>query len=488
MRSTAPPVHALRAARRRMETTFLVALDALLVALGFVLAYYLRYQYQFLRSVRNDEPLSSFLPTIGLLVPITIGLLAFKGLYSLPRNAGWLNQLGIILSSVTTSIAITIVITFLSGPSFYSRLIFGLAWATTIVLLSLGRLGVTRARHRRWEQGKDLDRVLVVGGSGLGHEVMRNLQASPSAGFQLVGYLHEPPQSASAGDEPEAPVDAPLLGALAQLPHVVAQRTVDHVVIALPSWQNRRLPVVVEMCHQLGVPFQVVPDFYEISYDRVTIQELWGVPLISLRENAIRGWNFALKRAIDVGLVLLTLPLWGALSLVIMLLIKLDSPGPVIFRQTRLGRNGRPFVVLKFRTMVSNAEELKAALIAQNERQGAAFKIRNDPRTTRLGRWLRKTSLDELPQFWNVLRGEMSLVGPRPAVPEEVAQYEPWHRRRMEVLPGCTGLWQATGRSDTSFDEMVRLDIYYAEHWSVGMDLRIMLLTIPAVLKGRGAY
>jgi lipopolysaccharide/colanic/teichoic acid biosynthesis glycosyltransferase len=171
-----------------------------------------------------------------------------------------------------------------------------------------------------------------------------------------------------------------------------------------------------------------------------------------------------------------------------MLLIRLDSPGPVIFRQTRIGRNGRPFEFLKFRTMVLNAEELKEQLMAQNERQGIAFKMKRDPRMTRVGRWLRKTSLDELPQFWNVLRGEMSLVGPRPAVPEEVSQYEPWQRRRLEVMPGITGLWQATGRSNTTFDEMVRLDIYYAEHWSVALDIRIMLLTIPAIVSGLGAY
>jgi exopolysaccharide biosynthesis polyprenyl glycosylphosphotransferase len=242
------------------------------------------------------------------------------------------------------------------------------------------------------------------------------------------------------------------------------------------------------MCHQLGVPFQVVPDFHELSFDRVTIQELRGVPLLGLRENVIRGWNYALKRAIDVGIVIILMPIWGTLSLIIMLLIKLDSPGPAIFRQTRIGRNGRPFEFLKFRTMVCNAEALKEQLLSQNERQGAVFKMKNDPRRTRIGRWLRKMSLDELPQFLNVLRGEMSLVGPRPAVPEEVAQYETWQKRRLEVMPGCTGLWQVMGRSNTSFDEMVRLDIYYAEHWSVALDLRIMLLTIPAILSGRGAY
>lgn len=488
MRSTALPVHALRAQRRQIELVLLVTLDTLMIVLGFVLAYYLRYQYQLWRAVKESQQLATFIPTIALLVPLTLSLLAFKGLYRLPRNAGWLNQLGIVVSSVTTSIALTIVITFLSKPTFYSRLIFGFAWAAIILLLGLGRLGVTTWRRRRWEQGKDLERVLVVGGTGLAREAMRNLEPAPPIGYELVGYLDQPADTSAHPGEMSIPVKAPLLGSLSQLPHVVHQRGVDHVIVALPFWQNHYLPAVVEKCRQLGVPFQVVPDFYEIAFDSMAVQELRGMPLISLRENAIRGWNFALKRALDVGLVLLSLPFWGALSLLIMLLIKLDSRGPVIFKQTRLGRRGHPFVMYKFRTMVANAEDLKDALWTKNERAGAAFKIKRDPRLTRVGRWLRKTSLDELPQFWNVLRGEMSLVGPRPAVPEEVAQYEPWQRRRMEVMPGMTGLWQVTGRSVTSFDEQVRLDIYYAEHWSVAMDLRILLLTLPAIVSGRGAY
>ena len=487
MRSTALPVHALRSRRQRFELRLLVLVDALLIVVGFVLAYFLRYKYEFWSEITYPEPLSSFYPTIALLVPITLGLLFAKGLYHLPRNAGWLTQVGIIISSVTTAVTITIVITFLYKPWYYSRLIFALGWASIVVLLALGRLMWHIRRHRLWEQGKDLERVLVVGGTGLAREVMRNLDTRPSLGYHLVGYLGEPSDE-SPPETSHLPEVPPPLGPIRQLPQIVAQRAIDHVIVALPFWQNQYLPDVVEMCHRLGVPFQVVPDFYEISFDRVTIQELRGVPLIGLRENVITGWNYAVKRVIDVGLVVLTLPLWGLLSLVIMLLIKLDSPGPVIFRQTRIGRNGRPFEFLKFRTMVSNAEELKASLLGRNERPGVAFKMKNDPRRTRIGAWLRRTSLDEIPQLWNVLRGEMSLVGPRPAVPEEVAEYEPWQRRRLEVMPGCTGLWQATGRSDTTFEEMVRLDIYYAEHWSVGLDLRILLLTIPAILSGRGAY
>ena len=176
------------------------------------------------------------------------------------------------------------------------------------------------------------------------------------------------------------------------------------------------------------------------------------------------------------------------LAAVIALVVRLDSPGPVIFRQIRIGRGGQPFTMYKFRTMVQDAEARRGELADRNEADGPLFKMRQDPRVTRVGAFLRRYSLDEWPQLWNILVGDMSWVGPRPPTPDEVARYEPWHRRRLEVTPGLTGLWQVLGRSDTSFDEMVRLDIYYAESWSVGLDLRIILQTVPAVLAGRGAW
>jgi lipopolysaccharide/colanic/teichoic acid biosynthesis glycosyltransferase len=180
--------------------------------------------------------------------------------------------------------------------------------------------------------------------------------------------------------------------------------------------------------------------------------------------------------------------LWGTLALVIALVVRCTSRGPVVYRQTRIGRNGQPFEFLKFRTMVANADELRESVAQRGERDGPLFKIKDDPRITPVGRLLRKWSLDEIPNFWNVLRGEISLVGPRPAIPEEVYEYEPWQRRRLDVMPGITGLAQALGRSNISFEEIVRLDIYYAEHWSVWLDVRILLATIPLVLTGRGAY
>jgi len=214
MRSTALPVRALRARKTRLRLGLLVLLDIWLIVLGSTIAYFLRYEYEFWSEVTYYEPIESFLPTLALLVPTTLGLLYFKGFYRQPRNAGWLTYLGIVLSSVTTALTITIVITFLYKPFYYSRLIFALAWAAIVVLLGLSRLTVHRARHWRWKHGKDLERVLVVGGSGLGWQVMHNLQTMPSLGYDLVGYLHEQSSASSNGD-PETPKTVPLLGSLA---------------------------------------------------------------------------------------------------------------------------------------------------------------------------------------------------------------------------------------------------------------------------------
>lgn len=491
MRSTALPVNVRRGRRQRFETSVMFLLDAAMIVVGFVLAYWVRYvlRIDFRREGFVPQDLTRFWRTIVFIVITTLALLWLKGSYKQPRNAAWLGQLSTLMSSVVTAVGLTIIATFLARrdpPP--SRLIYIYAAAGVFLMLALGRLLIVKYRRWRWRDGYDLERVLVVGGTGLGREVMASLSDSATTGYELIGYVADPPEQDAPKPRFTQRISATHLGPLSALPMEVARHNVDHIIVALPFWQHRALPSVVQMCSQLGIDFQVVPDFYELSFDRVTIQELRGTPLIGLRENQIQGANYWIKRVLDVALVLLTMPVWGSLAIVVALLIKLTSRGPVIYRQTRIGHHGAPFEFLKFRTMVANADDLKAQLMDQNEGSGPMFKIKNDPRVTPLGRFLRKTSLDEIPQFWNVLRGDISLVGPRPAIPEEVFQYETWHKRRLEVTPGLTGLWQATGRSDTSFDEMVRLDIYYAEHWSLWLDIRILLATIPSVLRGRGAY
>jgi exopolysaccharide biosynthesis polyprenyl glycosylphosphotransferase len=278
------------------------------------------------------------------------------------------------------------------------------------------------------------------------------------------------------------------LGPIDNLSRELVENQVDEVIITLPWQYHRRIMSVLRQCQQADVKARVVPDVLQLSLDKVDIEVLNGIPLISVKPHTIAGPQFAIKRAMDLTLgglgLIIALPIMGALALA----VKLDSPGPVFFIQKRVGRNGREFRAYKFRSMVADAERLKSQLEQLNEADGPLFKIKDDPRLTRVGRFLRRTSLDELPQIFNVLKGEMSLVGPRPALPEEVAAYEPWHRKRLEALPGMTGLWQVSGRSNLGFDEMVMLDIYYVENWSPGLDLSILIRTIPKVLIGEGAY
>lgn len=486
---------AFQALRGRWHlTSYLLLLlsDFGLTLLGFVTAYWLRYRVRWsppldaiVREVAlvNDKDFSAFLPVaLGLALLITL-LCQAKGLYRLPRTAGFLDHGAIIVGSTITGIAVLIVFVFLYRPFYHSRLVFAFAGLATIVLLCLWRIVLISGRSWCWRHGIGLERTLVVGATGLGRQVMQNLAARQ--GYQLVGYL-DATDPAPLASEP--PLRASRLGDLDDLSLVVGSCAVDQVILALPFWENHRLPALVQSCRRLDVPFMIAPDLFELSFDRVDVTNVSGVPLIGLKELSLTGWNFVLKRGIDLALVLLTLPLTLPLTSLIALLIRLDSPGPILFPQVRVGRRDRAFTLLKFRTMVPNAEAIKAELQALNEADGPLFKMRNDPRVTGIGRFLRRTSLDELPQLWNVLCGEMSLVGPRPGLPAEVEQYQLWQLRRLEVLPGLTGLAQVLGRSDISFDEMVRLDIYYTENWTVEMDLRILLMTIPAVLARRGAY
>jgi exopolysaccharide biosynthesis polyprenyl glycosylphosphotransferase len=258
--------------------------------------------------------------------------------------------------------------------------------------------------------------------------------------------------------------------------------------VALPPHQHAQTLEILDSCRELGVEFKLVPDLCEMRFHEVRIDALNGVPLIGVKDVVLQGTNLLVKRMVDVALVLVTLLFAALPMLVIASIIKLSSPGPVLFRQKRVGKDGRIFVCFKFRSMYKDAEARLDEIRHLNEADGPIFKMKEDPRLTPFGKFLRRTSLDELPQLFNILKGDMSWVGPRPPTPDEVKSYSDWQLQRLAVTSGLTGLWQVSGRSNLSFDEMVKLDLYYAENWSLVLDLTIMLRTIPAVLKRSGAY
>lgn len=483
------PTSRLAAWVRRVEAAhwkyWLVISDMLLILIAFLAAYVLRYELQWFRAVDpvfqvNFWAYGPFALALLIILPISFH---FSSVYPYRRGRALIEEIYTIATATTAGVMILIIASLFFRPLLYSRLIFFYTAALVTILLGISRLVIQLAFGYLRHYGVGVKRMLLVGAGDVGRMVMRTVTARPDFGYQVVGFLDDHP---AKGYTDIGPYKA--LGPVENLSQVLGNQPVDTVVICLPWQSHRMIRRLLRTCETSHVRAQVVPDIFQLTKNQVYVEELNGIPLISTRELSIQGWNLLVKRASDlvlgILLALVSMPLW----LLIVVAIKLDSRGPILYSQTRVGKNGVPFRCYKFRSMVEGADKLRSDLGELNEASGPLFKVRNDPRRTRVGRLIRRFSLDELPQVINVLRGEMSLVGPRPNLPEEVEQYQDWHERRLLVSPGITGLWQVSGRSDLTFDEMVLLDIYYVENWNLAMDLGILLRSIPAVLRGRGAY
>ncbi|HEY0516811.1 MAG TPA: sugar transferase [Solirubrobacteraceae bacterium] len=471
------------AARRVRSTALIVLADTLLVNLAFFLGYYVRYQLQLFTAVQdnNDAPYSAYIPFQLAFTVMMLLFLALDGVYRHRREGGWFEELYRIGNATTTTTVMLIAATFLIQPLVYSRLLPFEVGLFTIVLLSGVRLARRVVAAQLRKRGIGLDRVLIVGAGEIGRAVMRNLVARPELGYQVVGFVDD---DLSKGDLGRFKA----LGGLDSVGTVMKSERVDEMIITLPWMYHRTIMGLVRTCQAAGVRARVVPDLFQLSLSRVDFDDMGGIPLMSLKATTLPRAGRLIKRALDFAFALIALVAASPLLLLLSVLIRLDSPGPALFKQRRVGQAGRPFDIYKFRTMRVGAEAEEALLKEHNESTGPLFKMRADPRITGIGGFLRRSSLDELPQFINVLRGEMSVVGPRPGRPAEVAEYQPWHRQRLEVPPGITGLWQVSGRSELDFDDLVHLDFLYLEHWSLALDLTILLKTIPAVISRRGAY
>ncbi|MEU7935033.1 sugar transferase [Micromonospora echinofusca] len=368
-----------------------------------------------------------------------------------------------------------------------SRGFLGISFAVGMLGLEVARFAARKRLHRARSEGAGWSRkVLVVGDTAHVLELVHTLRREPYAGYQVVG--------ACIPDALLAPVaqrlgDVPVVGSFRGIPEAATAIGADTVAVTasgeLTATRLRRLGWQLE---GTGIDLVVAPALTDVAGPRIHTRPVAGLPLIHVEAPEFRGARKLVKgfvdRAVSSVALTLLLPLLAAIALA----IKIDSRGPVLFRQTRVGQGGREFGVYKFRTMVVNADALLAALAARNETDGLMFKMRDDPRVTRIGRLLRKWSLDELPQLVNVLLGHMSLVGPRPPLPSEVARYDGDVARRLLVKPGMTGLWQVSGRSDLSWEDGIRLDLYYVENWSLAADLTILWKTFGAVVNSRGAY
>ncbi len=471
---------------RRLMSVAVAVSDFVLINLAFALAYWLRYDRQWFAAV--DEafyvPYRSFIPISLAMTVLLMGIYRLSGLYHQPRSASWFDEVYHILTGTATGIVLTVfVIVFFFRPFLYSRLIFFYAGVLITLFLSLSRIVKRMVRTHLRRRGLGVDRLLIVGAGEIGRTVMRNIVAHPSLGYHIAGFVDDAPDK---GGTDIGRFKA--LGSTANLPRLVKEMAIDEVIITLPWMYHRKIVSIIAQCEREKVRVRIVPDIFQMTLSHLDVEDLGGVPMIGVKDIAISRGELLFKRALDVLISFTGLLLLFPLFLAIGLAIRLDSPGPVFFSQIRVGKGQHLFACYKFRSMVLGADEGKKALAEHNEANGIFFKIRNDPRITRVGRILRRTSLDELPQLINVLMGHMSMVGPRPAPPAEVQRYLPWHKRRLEVAPGMTGLWQVSGRSELSFDEMVLLDLYYIENWSPILDLQIMLRTLPKMITGEGAY
>jgi exopolysaccharide biosynthesis polyprenyl glycosylphosphotransferase len=407
---------------------------------------------------------------------VTVLLFARSGLYASRAERPGLSR---IVSSLFQVTVVALIFALVNGEKyssyyiFYGTLAFGicfigsLRWAYETVTGVLLRA----AGYRR--------RAVLVGSGKHIEDVAHALIDEVHAPVEMVGFISLTPRPNNGLRS---------LGRFEDLPAVLDHHRVQEVIIADPDFPQERAVDLVDQCHRRGVTVRIAPSTMEILVHRAEFVPGASVPLFELRPPVFDGFDYAVKRTFDFVVALLLIVLLSPLLLLIAVAVRLSSRGPVIFRSMRPGIGGEPFPCLKFRTMRSNAEQMQADVESLNEATGALFKIRHDPRLTPIGRFLRRYSLDELPQLFNVIRGQMSLVGPRPLPQRDFDQLHAWHKKRYLVLPGITGLWQVSGRSELDFDDLVRLDFLYLERWSVGLDLAILLKTVPAVITRRGAF
>lgn len=456
----------------------LLAIDAAMLIGCFVVAHQVRVLLNRPLGL-VAPPLVNYLWLLALVLPVWLGLVGAMGGYGLrwlDRSRGWLA-----LRVSAVGLLVLPALLFLSRQEINRSLLVLFAGGSAAGLWLERRLVQAWLRERR-RDGRLLRHALVVGPEEAAARIIAALQQYPEAGWTVLGWVSLDPAGGALGA-------VPWLGALAALPELLEEeRVVDEVFFAAPPEQLERLTEALQACEHLGIDTRVLVDLYRPAHARPFVEELFGLPFYGFSPTLASQGALAVKRTLDLTgaglLLLIALPLLLATAL----LIRATSPGPALFRQERAGLRGRRFTIYKFRTMVLGAEAMRAQLAHLNEMAEPVFKVRNDPRLTPLGRVLRRASLDELPQLVNVLRGEMSLVGPRPLPVYEASRIKGAQRRRLAMRPGITGLWQVSGRTGVDFETWMRLDLEYVDRWSLALDLRILARTARTVLLGQGAY
>jgi len=427
---------------------------------------------------------------LGLLVligPIWALALRVCGNDILMRTKSRWQQLGVVFRAVTLGVGLLAAFLYVTQLVAVPRTVLFAFYLLNLVLAGAARLGVYEYLRVVRSQGRDSKRLLIVGTARRAGRLVQLLEAHPEWGMQVAALVAK---DAADGDLVGHVVHGHrVLGTPDDLLAILRCEVVDEVIFAVPEIEMDTVEASLKVCRMMGVQARLMLDFFAPEETRMTVERLDSIPLLTFSSTPENTVGLAVKGLFDFALAAVLAVVLSPLLAAIAVAVRLSSPGPILFRQKRCGLNGREFTIYKFRTMVDGADEAWAVLASQqNDQDGPVFKLTNDPRVTRVGAFLRKTSLDELPQLLNILRGEMSIVGPRPELKCVLDKFEDWQLRRLSVKPGVTGLWQVSGRCETSFLERIRLDLEYIDRWSLALDLKILAMTIPAVLIGRGAY
>ncbi len=457
----------------------LVPLDyAMLVLAGWV-AYVIRFEQPVvdLREVIYALPLKNYLIVLAISSVVMIAIFALNGLYATTGTRRMIDEIKKIFLACSTGVLIVIILFFFNRELFSSRFIIITAWLLSILFVSAMRIGVIAFERALFRRGIGTHRVLLIGGSRSAAILNEIMTTAPSFGFQVVERTNSIADSF-----------------FDKLNKIIQLKQIDEVIVADQGLPRATLARLINFCKTHHLDFKFAADIFDANIAHISIRPIAGIPLVELGRTPLQGWGRIGKRLLDIILAVGALLLFGPIMLAVAMAVKFDSAGPVLYRNRRVGEDGKEFDTFKFRSMFkeycigeqfdhsTEALRLEQQLIQERSiKQGPLYKIKNDPRVTRIGRFIRRTSLDEFPQFINVLKGDMSMVGPRPHQPREVAQYTEQDKAVFNIKPGITGLAQISGRSDLSFDEEIRLDMYYLENWNILLDLYIVMKT-PFIL------
>lgn len=474
--------------RKKILYGFLLAIfDLILLSLAFFLAFYLRFF-----SDPNIEPFykvydfyidyvrySAFSVALILFLNFVTRIYNWDYRY---RGAGLNTKLFI---NITFGLLFTVILGFTVETFNFSRLWVGYSYIFTVLFLIFYRLIFDRVYYYFIKKRRDFSKTIILGVGEDANRITMTFNDDQYNDMQVVGIVDTREKIEKSRVRLKG---YRIIGYVEDLDEIIAENKIQTVIVSGKAYHYYEILDIIETLKGMDVLILMFPGFFEFSINRMESREISGIPVIHIANIGFFGFNLFLKNMFDYVLGTIFFIFFIPIYLVIGFLIKLDSKGAVFYLQKRVTKDGKEFWMYKFRTMVKDADKMLDQLKDKNEADGLLFKIRQDPRITRVGRLLRRLSLDELPQIINVLKGELSLVGPRPPLPSEVEKYKKWHRKRLNVKQGITGLWQVTGRSDLGFEEGIKLDLYYIQNWSITMDLKILLKTIPAIFTRRGAY